>query len=32
MTIGSEGRPKVREFGNVRVPGISGKAMLLDLK
>jgi hypothetical protein len=32
MTIGSEGRPKVREFGNVRIPGISGKAMLLNLK
>jgi HSP20 family protein len=25
MTIGPDGRPKVREFGNVRVPGIGGK-------
>jgi HSP20 family protein len=25
MTIGPDGKPKVREFGNVRVPGISGK-------
>ena len=25
MTIGPDGKPKVREFGNVRVPGISSK-------
>jgi HSP20 family protein len=28
MTIGPDGKPKVREFGNVRVPGISGKGYL----
>jgi len=25
MTIGPDGKPKVREFGNIRVPGIGGK-------